>query len=46
MSMTLKSLVCIHHDEQAWITQFSTIVLDPTDPFPEGYMVGDIWGGE
>jgi proline racemase len=29
---------------QAWITGFSQYVLDPTDPFPEGYTVGDIWG--
>lgn len=29
---------------QAWITGFAEYVLDPTDPFPEGYTVGDIWG--
>ena len=28
---------------QAWITQYSTVVCHPTDPFPEGYTVGDIW---
>jgi proline racemase len=28
---------------QAWITAFNTYVLDPADPFPEGYSVGDIW---
>ena len=28
---------------QAWITGFSQYVLDPTDPFPEGYTIGDIW---
>jgi proline racemase len=28
---------------QAWITGFATYVLDPTDPFPDGYVVGDIW---
>lgn len=28
---------------QAWITQLATVILDPTDPFPEGYTVGDIW---
>lgn len=28
---------------QAWITGMATYVLDPTDPFPEGYTVGDIW---
>ena len=29
---------------QAWITGFSQYVIDPTDPFPEGYTIGDIWG--
>ncbi len=28
---------------QAWITQHCTVVVDPTDPFPHGYTVGDIW---
>ncbi|HEV2179475.1 MAG TPA: proline racemase family protein, partial [Gemmatimonadaceae bacterium] len=28
---------------QAWITGFSSYVVDPTDPFPEGFTVGDIW---
>lgn len=28
---------------QAWITGFSSYVLDPEDPFPDGYTVGDIW---
>jgi len=27
----------------AWITGFASWVLDPTDPFPEGYTIGDIW---
>jgi len=27
----------------AWITGFAQYVLDPSDPFPEGYTVGDIW---
>ena len=27
----------------AWIMGFSSYVLDPTDPFPEGFTVGDIW---
>ena len=30
---------------QAWITGFAQYVLDPTDPFPEGFTVGDIWAG-
>ena len=28
----------------AWITGFANYVLDPTDPFPTGFTVGDIWG--
>ncbi len=28
---------------QAWITGFASYVLDPTDPFPTGYKVRDIW---
>lgn len=28
---------------QAWITGTSTYSLDPADPFPEGFTVGDIW---
>ena len=28
---------------QAWITGFATYVVDPTDPFPDGFTVGDIW---
>ena len=30
---------------KAWITGTANYVLDPDDPFPEGYTVGDIWGG-
>ena len=30
---------------QAWIYGISQYLLDPTDPFPEGFIVGDIWGG-
>ena len=30
---------------RAWITGFAEYVLDPEDPFPEGFRVGDIWGG-
>ena len=29
---------------RAWITGFAYYVLDPEDPFPEGFTVGDIWG--
>jgi len=28
---------------EAWITGFATYVLDPSDPFPDGFTVGDIW---
>lgn len=28
----------------AWITGLAQYVLDPDDPFPEGFTVGDIWG--
>ena len=28
---------------RAWITQHAQVVCDPTDPFPHGYTVGDIW---
>ena len=31
---------------QAWITGFAQYVVDPGDPFPNGFTVGDIWGGE
>jgi len=27
----------------ACITQYSEVVVDPADPFPKGYKVGDIW---
>lgn len=30
---------------QAWIYGLSSYLVDPTDPFPEGFVVGDIWGG-
>jgi proline racemase len=30
---------------QAWVTGFAQYVIDPDDPFPEGFTVGDIWGG-
>ena len=28
---------------QAWITDLTTLVLDPTDPYPEGYKLSDTW---
>ena len=29
----------------AWITGTSSLTLDPSDPWPEGYRVGDTWPG-
>ena len=29
---------------QGWITGMAQYVLDPTDPFPEGFKVTDLWG--
>jgi proline racemase len=31
---------------QAWVTGIAQYVVDPDDPFPDGFTVGDIWGGE
>ena len=31
---------------QCWIYAFSTIGLDPTDPFPTGFRLADTWGGD
>jgi len=28
----------------AWITGISQILVDPVDPFPEGYLLSDTWG--
>ena len=28
---------------QAWISGFSNHVLDPTDPFANGFTLGDLW---
>lgn len=28
---------------QAWITDLTTLVLDPTDPYPQGYQLSDTW---
>jgi len=30
----------------AWITGITEVFVDPTDPFPEGYVVSDTWPGE
>ena len=30
---------------RAWITGHSELTLDPADPWPEGYRVGDTWPG-
>jgi proline racemase len=29
---------------RAWITGMMTYLLDPTDPYPEGYVLSDTWG--
>jgi proline racemase len=29
---------------RAWITGIHQFVLDPDDPFPEGYRLPDTWG--
>ena len=29
----------------AWITGVTQVLLDPTDPFPEGYILSDTWPG-
>jgi proline racemase len=28
---------------QAWITGIADYVVDPTDPLPDGFTIGDIW---
>ena len=30
---------------RAWLTGMSQFVVDADDPFPEGFTVGDLWGG-
>jgi len=30
---------------QGWITGIAQYVVDPSDPFQEGFIVGDLWGG-
>ena len=29
---------------RAWITGLSSIMVDPTDPYPDGYVLSDTWG--
>jgi proline racemase len=31
---------------RAWITGSAEYVVDPSDPFPAGFKVGDIWGSK
>jgi proline racemase len=28
----------------AWITGVSQLLIDPDDPYPEGYVLSDTWG--
>lgn len=30
----------------AWITGITQAIVDPTDPFPEGYLLSDTWPGD
>jgi proline racemase len=30
----------------AWITGITQVLVDPTDPFPEGYLLPDTWPGD
>src|SRR3954471_5881944 len=30
----------------AWITGTTQVLVDPTDPFPEGYLLSDTWPGD
>jgi proline racemase len=30
----------------AWITGVTQVLVDDTDPFPQGYVVGDTWPGK
>ena len=29
----------------AWITGITQVLVDPADPFPEGYLLSDTWPG-
>ena len=28
----------------AWLTGITQVLIDPADPFPEGYILSDTWG--
>ena len=30
----------------AWITGITQVLVDPSDPFPEGYLLSDTWPGD
>jgi proline racemase len=30
----------------AWITGITQVIVDPTDPYPEGYLISDTWPGD
>ena len=30
----------------AWVTGVTRVLVDPTDPFPEGYLLSDTWPGD
>jgi proline racemase len=38
-----RSAIIPQIEGSAYIAQYSEVVVDPTDPFPEGYRVADIW---
>lgn len=40
---TIKPAILPQIEGSAWLTQYSEVVVDPQDPFQEGYRVGDIW---
>ncbi len=39
--MRLTNLITI--GDTAWITAINQFVVDPSDPYPNGYTIGDIW---
>ena len=36
-------LVIVDVKGRAYISGFNRLVVEPDDPFPEGFTVGDIW---